>query len=190
MAKKSGENRSMIVVGTIVAVLLFPIVLLLIKQPAKEREDVNALLSDGLDSSQKFASKGKYADKVCSISFDYPQNWQVSDVKLTLPQPPLSQTTFNEPAKGNSPPKSSIFSFLCYDARQYSFDQFIAQNAFGQKQGETISAGNIKWQRRGNFVYAVKNEKLYIFQMFFTKYDLKPESGYEGIFLDIIRSVR
>ena len=195
MKEESGENRFVIAGTLIIAILVFAIIILLAKRP-KEKTEKDSLnlenipLNDSFGRNQQIESNGKYKDKVCGISFNYPKNWQISSVKLTLPQPPLSQITFNEPGQKNLPPKNSIFSFICYDAQKYSFDQFVAQNPFSQNQVETITAGSATWQRAGNFVYAVKNNKLYIFQMFFTKNDLKPESGYEEIFLNIIKSVQ
>jgi len=113
-----------------------------------------------------------------------------SDVGLSLSPDPLSYAVFNEPAKGNSSPKNSIFSFVCYDAKNILLINLWLKNTFSQEQAETISVGSKKWQRLGNFIYIMSDDKLYIFQMFFTKYDLRPESGYEEIFLDIIKSVK
>lgn len=133
---------------------------------------------------------GKYSDEICKISFKYPKDWTKSNLILPLPQKPLSEATFNEPAKGSLPPKNSILSFICYDAKKYSFDQFVGQNSLSQGQAEVLNAGSVRWQRADNFVYATKGDKLLIFEMFFTKYDLKPEPGYENIFIDIIKSVQ
>ncbi len=163
--------------GGVFVIILVLIIVLLVGSGKKE-ERVNDL------------SSGKYQDKVCSFSFVYPKNWVKSDINLPLPQKPLSQVTFNEPAQRNSVPKNSILSFICYDAKKYSFDQFMGQNSLGQGQAEVLNAGSTRWQRADNFVYATKGDKLLIFEMFFTKYDLKPEPGYENIFIDIIKSVQ
>jgi len=195
MKKKSSENWFIVVGVIIIVILFFVIIIFLIKQSKNNtKSDSFSLTNLSLDgdmlSKQKSGVSGKYKDNVCDVSFNYPKNWVKSDVGLSLSPDPLSYAVFNEPAKGNSSPKNSIFSFVCYDAKKYSFDQFVAQNTFSQEQAETISVGSKKWQRLGNFIYIMSDDKLYIFQMFFTKYDLRPESGYEEIFLDIIKSVK
>lgn len=160
---------------------------------------VFALVSGKKQSSQfgknifdttKSGSAGEYSDEICKISFKYPKDWTKSNLILPLPQKPLSQATFNEPAKGSLPPKNSILSFICYDAKKYSFDQFMSQSPLSQGQTEVLNVGSTRWQRAGNFIYTTKGDKLLIFEMFFTKYDLKPESGYEKAFLDIVKSIR
>lgn len=171
--------------GVFVIILVLVIVLLVGSGKKEERvNDLSSQLSSGTN-----LSLGKYQDKVCSFSFNYPKNWVKSDINLPLPQKPLSQVTFNEPAQRNSAPKNSILSFICYDAKKYSFEQFVAQNLFGQGQTEVLNLGETRWQRAGNFIYTTKGDKLLILEMFFTKYDLKPEAGYEEVFLDIIKSV-
>ncbi len=125
----------------------------------------------------------EYSDDICKVKFNYPKNWTKSDTILPLPQEPLSQATFDEPGK------NSIFSYICYDANWYSFNQFLEQNPFGG-QAESINAGEAKWQRVGNFIYTTQNNKLIIFEMFFTKYDLKPEPGYEETFLNILKTAQ
>lgn len=142
-----------------------------------------------LDVIQNGAGE-QYVDKICQIRFKYPENWKTTGTVLPLPQKPLSQVVFNEPAKPGSAAKNSILSFICYDAKKYSFDQFIGQSSLFQGQTEVITIGSIKWQRLGNFIYTVKNDKLYIFQMFFTKYDIHPDPHYEQIFLQILQAVQ
>ncbi len=127
---------------------------------------------------------GEYSDNVCKVKFGYPKSWIKSGLVLPLPQEPLSQATFDEPGK------NSIFSYICYDARYYSFGQFMQSNPFGSGGIEEVNVEGIKWQRVGNFIYTTQNNKLIIFEMFFTKYDLKPEQGYEETFLNIIKSVQ
>lgn len=183
---KQKSNQDALIIGVIIAIVLAVTIVLLTRQGGKGK-NISSDLS--LDQKRTLATDGKYQDKICGISFNYPKNWIKSDIRLPLPRKPLSQATFNELAKGSLPPKNSICSLICYDAKKYSFDQFISQSPFSQG-GETISVDNTQWQRLGNFTYTVKNEKLYIFQMFFTKYDLKPEAGYEAVFLNIIKSVR
>ena len=131
----------------------------------------------------------EYSDDICKVKFNYPRNWLKSDITLPLPQEPLSQVTFDEPAQKDSPPKNSILSYICYDAKNYSFSQFIEQSPFGS-QTEIINLEETKWQRVGNFIYTTQNNKLIILEMFFTKYDLKPEPGYEETFLNILKTVQ
>lgn len=135
-------------------------------------------------SGGKEGGVGEYYDDICQVKFGYPKSWTKSNIILPLPQKPLSEATFNEPGK------NSIFSYICYDAKNYSFNQFLAYNQFGSGGVENIAAAGVKWQRVGNFIYTTQNNKLIIFQMFFTKYDLKPEPGYEDTFLKIIQSVQ
>jgi len=193
MKKKSNKDHFVAIGVLIIIVLLFVIFILIKKSKDNTKNNnfssTNLSLSDNIISGQKSVIDGKYKDKTCNVSFDYPKNWVVSNVEPSFSQKPLSVVVFNEPAKGNLPPKNSIFSFVCYDAKKYSFDQFVAQSPLSQEQVETMSVGSIKWQRLGNFIYTTSDDNLYIFQMFFTKYDLRPESGYEEIFLDIVKSV-
>ena len=192
MEQESKKPVYVILIALFVLALV-PIYILVFKGKQGSQSNVAGQLSltgEGLLDAIGGKAGGEYSDGICKISFQCPKDWLKSDVILPLSQKPLSQVTFNEPAKGNSAPKNSILSFICYDAKKYSFDQFIGQSPAVQGQTETITAGNIKWQRLGNFIYTVKNDKLYILQMFFTKYDLKPEVGYEETFLNIIKSVR
>jgi hypothetical protein len=131
---------------------------------------------------------GKYQDEVCGISFSYPRHWTPSEDHLPLPQEPLSQAMFDEPSADDRPLTSAIFSFICYDATRYSFDQFLGQSPFEREEMMTI--GVIEWQRRGNFLYTVREGKLLILHMAFAKHDLKPRPGYEETFLGIVESVR
>lgn len=74
--------------------------------------------------------------------------------------------------------------------KKYTFEQFIAKDTIKSGQTGSMAVGDVTFQRSGNFVYATKNNKLYIFQMFFTKYDLTPQSGYEEIYMNIIKSIK
>lgn len=174
MKKKLNKGHFFAVGILIAAVLLFAIFILVKQSKNNTKNGISV----------------KYTDKTCGISFDYPKKWAMSDTRLPLSQKPLSEAVFNESGGINSKPKNSILSFICYDAKKYSFDQFIVKNSLKQDQAKAIIADSIKWQRVGNFAYTVKNDKLVIFQMFFTKYDLKPEVGYEEMFLDVLKSVQ
>ena len=187
MKLKSGEN--MFVVGGIAVIaILIVFIVLLVGINKKEKSVSDLPIQMSLDG--KLATDGRYQDEVCGISFNYPKTWLKSDIKLPLSQEPLSYVVFNEPAKGNLSPKNSIFFFICYDVKKYSFDQFIAQSRLSQGQTGVFDIGSVRWQRMGNFIYTTKGDKLLIFEMFFTKHDLKPEPGYEKVFLDIVKSVK
>lgn len=188
MKEKSDESQFVTIGILIITILLFAIFILIKQSKNNTKNDgflsTNLSLDNNKTSGQKTDINEKHKDKTCSVSFDYPKNWLISNTKLPLSQKPLSEAIFNEPGG-----KNSILVFICYDAKKYSFDQFIANNPLNQNQTETITTDNSKWQRVGNFAYTIKNNKLVIFQMSFTKYDLKPKVGYEEKFLDILRSV-
>jgi len=171
MLKKLKLTRNKLVYIVLVGSLIFGLILVLTRQKG-----------EGVSTKE-------YYDDICDVGFNYPKAWTKSNIILPLPQKPLFQITFDEPAQKNKTLKNSIFSFICYDATKYSFDQFIKESPF-VGQIETIDIGEVKWRRVGNFVYTIQNNKLIIFEMFFTKYDLKPEAGYEDIFLNIIQSAQ
>lgn len=136
-------------------------------------------------SKIKSSTAGEYRDEVCRIAFKYPQNWLKAERVVSLPQKPLAVAVFDEPSQGKKAAKNSLFSYFCFDARKYSFEQFIGQTFL---KPETFSTAQANWQRIGNFIFTTKNDKLIIFQMFFTRYDLKPEVGYEDAFLNLVES--
>jgi hypothetical protein len=187
--KKKPNNNQFVLVGIFTVILLFLTAFILIGYFTNNAQNndllpTNLFLDNNWSPGSGNNASGKYTDKTCSVSFDYPKSWLISNTKLPLSQTPLAEVVFNE-ADG----KNSIMSFICFDAKTYSFDQFIADSPFGQNQTETMTIGDLKWQREGSFTHTVKNNKLLIFQMFFTKYDLKPKDGYEQILLDILKSV-
>ncbi len=174
---KNKQNTRLVVIGgIIIAVLILAIILVAAKN-----------LGDKPDKSSREQGAKRHQDQICNISFDYPAYWQKSNLKLPLPQEPLSQVTFNEPATQNGKPKNSIFSYICYDAQKYSFEELMEQSPLSKE--EIVDVGSVEWKRNGNFVYIAKKDKLLIFQMFFTKNDIKPQKGYEDIYLQIIGSV-
>lgn len=190
--QKKDKDSQFILVGVIViAVLIFAIIVIIVSagSPNGEKSKNNQQLSleDNI-KGQQVNTSGKFKDETCDVSFSYPNYWRKSDIKLPLPQEPLSQVTFDEPASQDSGPKNSIFSFICYDAQEYSVEEFIGQNPFSPE--EAMNVGSLKWKRNGNFVYLVKNGKLLIFQMFFTKNDIKPITGYEDLYVNIIKSAQ
>jgi hypothetical protein len=141
-----------------------------------------------LAEGARIAIPGRYQDEACGISFEYPRHWTQAKDHLPLPQEPLSQAVFDEPSADDGPLTSSIFSFICYDATRYSFDQFLGQSPFEREEMMTIDG--VEWKRRGNFIYTVQDGKLLILHMAFARHDLKPRPGYEATFLGIVESVR
>ena len=130
----------------------------------------------------------EYIDPICQVSFAYPANWQSSQRNIPLPGEPLHTITFDVPAKAPQVGQSAILSYICLDAKQYSFEQLLAGNSNLKPQVEGV--GGKQWQRLGSFAASTFDDKLLVFYMPFTKYDLKPRAGYEDVFLTILRSVK
>lgn len=122
---------------------------------------------------------GRFFDTACGISFEVPDGMTKSSTLLPLPQEPLSQVVFDD---GEN---KSVLSYICYDGK-YTFDQF---NGDSDLQTKVLTAGGKNFSRIGNFVYFNKGDKLVIFQMFFTKNDLNPKSGYEEKLQKLLGSV-
>jgi len=171
--KKTAKRKKIIYL--ILAALLV-LVLILVFSKGKEGGEETGIIDHKII--------GEYSDSICKIKFGYPKSWTKSNLVLPLPQEPLSQATFDELGK------NSIFSYICYDAQNYSFSQFLTYNSFSSGGIENIDTGGVKWQRVGNFIFTTQNDKLIIFEMFFTKYDLKPGQGYEETFLNILKTVQ
>jgi len=131
----------------------------------------------------------RYVSSECGVEFEYPRNWVRSDIRLSLPQEPLAWVVFDEMV-GEIVEKRSLFSLFCYDASKYSFEQFFGGDAIGREMGGGVTTESLKWERVGNFAYTIKEDKLLIAQMFFTKFDLKPQNGYEQTFMNILSSMR
>lgn len=195
MDKDADQNRFILIGGLVIAGLVFLIILLAVNKPKRVslNQENLSLDNSGLNlagsGKQSSLSKGHYQDNTCGISFDIPQNWQESDQVPSLPQPALSAISFDQGASQTSTAKNSILSFICYDAAEYSFDQFLSQSP-SQNQTASMTIGNQKWQRVGTFAYTTKGKYLLIFQMFFTKFDVKPEASYEQEFMKILGSVK
>jgi hypothetical protein len=186
--KVEDKSRQLIIfTGVCFLTIAFVGILVLVLINASKKGSSSKYLNLGGTESSSIganaAGNGEYKDSVCKVAFKYPKNWLKADRVLPLPQEPLASAVFDEPTK------NSLFSYLCFDANKYSFEQFISQSPLGQSQTESFSSGQTTWQRNGDFIYTTKNDKLIIFQMFFTKYDLKPETGYENTFLNLIKSV-
>jgi len=180
MDKKDKNDLKFIVVGVSIIcglILLIIIILSLNKNRKKSFSNTNLSLNN---TTTVVGKDGIYQDKICSLSFKIPSNWQKSSTKLPLPQIPLAQAVFDE----NN--KKSIFSYICYDEK-YSFNQF---NDSTDLKPEGIRVNNVDFTRVGNFVYFNKGNKLIIFQMFFTKSDIKPETGYEEKLMAILGSIK
>lgn len=181
MDKIDKKDSKFVVVGIFIIfglILLIIIILPLSKNEKKSFNNVNLSLN-----KTTVITSGKndvFQDKICNLSFKVPGNWQKSLTKLPLPQPPLTQAVFDE----NN--KKSIFSYICYDEK-YSFNQF---NDSTDLKPEGIRVNNVDFTRVGNFVYFNKNNKLVIFQMFFTKNDIKPETGYEEKLMAVLGSIK
>lgn len=192
--KTEDKSRQMIIFTLIcflTVALVITLVVVLINVSKKGSGNNYLNLTGGTEGSSigaNAAGNGEYRDGVCKVAFKYPKNWRKADRVLPLPRKPLASAVFDEPAVGKSAAKNSLLSYFCFDATKYSFEQFISQNPLGQSQTESFSSGQTTWQRIGNFVYTTKNDKLIIFQMFFTKYDLKPEASYENTFQNLIKS--
>ncbi len=131
----------------------------------------------------------RYVSSECGVEFEYPKNWVRSDIRLSLPQEPLGQVVFDE-MMGEVVEKRSLFSLFCYDASKYSFEQFFGGGVIGKEMMGTVTTESLKWERVGNFAYTIKGDKLLIVQMFFTRFDLKPQNGYEQTFMSILNSMR
>lgn len=173
--------------GVVVFIVVLIVILIFKSQNSVDSGGNNSSVS--LSESFKNQAKGglkPYQDPKCKVNFSYPDNWELSSLKLPLPQKPLSAVTFDELTQTGSPKKNSIFSYICYDAKKYSFNDLVPLDI----QEEAMTIGNTKWKRKSNFVYTIHNDKLLIFQMFFTKNDIKPLSGYEELFIKIIQSVK
>jgi hypothetical protein len=180
------QKKKLIIIAGLTGFLVILPILVISFIASSKKKDQTAVRGKGANFA---VIDGQFQDKICQTSFTYPDDWIVSELKLPLSQDPLSQAVFDQPAGNNQPAKNSILSYLCFDASQYTIDQFLTGVVLGS--GETIRlGGNLEWQRNGNFAYTVSQNKLIIFQMFFTKYDIKPEAGYEEAFLGIIESVK
>lgn len=131
----------------------------------------------------------RYVSSECGVEFEYPKNWVRSDIRLSLPQEPLVRVVFDE-MMGGVVEKRSLFSLFCYDASLYSFEQFFGGEVIGKEMMGTVTTESLKWERVGNFAYTIKGDKLLIVQMFFTRFDLKPQNGYEQTFMSILNSMR
>ncbi|OQA83234.1 MAG: hypothetical protein BWY29_00448 [Microgenomates group bacterium ADurb.Bin238] len=131
----------------------------------------------------------RYVSSECGVEFEYPKNWVRSDIKLSLSQEPLAQVVFDEMV-GGVVEKRSLFSLFCYDASKYSFEQFFGGDVIGKEMRGAVTTESLKWERVGNFAYTIKGDRLLIVQMFFTKFDLKPQNGYEQTFMSILNSMR
>ncbi|MDP2586026.1 MAG: hypothetical protein Q8P29_04060 [Candidatus Levybacteria bacterium] len=197
MEKEQGFSLKFMLVGVFIVILLVVGGIIVFSNQDQSANTQNntgqlqpgdtSLGNNNLNNSQVNIGNGNYRDTVCNFSFNYPSNWKKSSSNLPLPQKPLSQIIFDEPASGNNNVKNSIFSYVCYDSSKYSFDQFVEGDDLSQKK-ESVSIGKNNWTRIGTFMSTVTNGKLIILQMFFTKYDMSPQNQYEDAFLNIAKS--
>lgn len=186
---KESSYQNYFVLGLVlIVVLFFAAAIIFFSEQKNNKESIKTQGPLSLGNVQN-SSGNTYKDPVCGMSFNYPSIWKQSRAKLPLPQIPLSQIVFDEPAIKGSQARNSLFSFICYDGAKYSFDQFMADGGSDLKK-ESLNVGGLSWIRAGNYIYTTQNNKLYILQMFFTKYDMRPETQYENTFMDILKSVR
>jgi len=128
-----------------------------------------------------------YSDPTCQVNFTYPANWQIGETTIPLPGAPLHAVTFDGPAKAPQVGQATILSYICLDAKQYTLEQLLAGNSNLKPQVEGV--GGKQWQRLGSFAASTFGDKLLVFYMPFTKYDLKPRPCYEEVFLSVLQSV-
>ncbi len=169
-----------VAVGLAVLMILIIVIFASLNNRKKNSFSSQNVSLDNLTGSGGGVVKGgKFSDSVCGISFDLPAGLTKSLTKLPLPQEPLSEAVFDEAAN------KSVFSYICYDGK-YTFDQFSGSSDLKVEQ---INVDGAAFSRAGNFVFFNKNNKLIIFQMFFTKNDVEPRNGYEEKLLGILRSL-
>lgn len=199
MEKEQGFSVKFMLVGVSIFILLF-IGAIIVFSKQDQNQNTNAqvninqlqlgdpgLGNNSSNNSQVNVGNGSYRDTICNFSFSYPSNWKRSASSLPLPQKPLSQIVFDEPASGSNKVNNSIFSYICYDSSKYSLDQFVEGDDLSQKK-ENVTFGQTNWTRVGTYMSTVINGRLIILQMFFTKYDMNPQNQYENVFLNIAKS--
>jgi len=179
--EKLGKSEKMVlkIGGGVIFVLIVVILILsgLNRQKEKAKGNYMSLESRPV-ASEVGVKNGKFSDSICGISFEVPAGMSQSSTTLPLPQEALSQAVFDETAN------KSVLSYICYDGK-YTFDELNESSG----NSEQVTVGNKTFSRKGNFVYFNKGDKLIIFQMFFTKNDLNPKSGYEEKLQKLLASV-
>ena len=123
-----------------------------------------------------------FEDSVCKASFLYPESWEQSLLNTPLFTEPASQVTFD------APQNSSVFTYVCLKGVKPTFDQLMGTDTTQNAKKQRIS-GNT-WVRWGPFAYLEKGDRLFIVQMFATKYDINPNPEYENLFQSILHSMK
>lgn len=175
--------------GAVVGLILFFALLIVVSLTAFRQKDSKPGQNNSLSLAalETTSERQKYSDPTCEVSFVYPANWQISQTAMPLPGTPLHAATFDGPAKAPQVGQSAIMSYICLDAKQYTLEQLLAGNTNLKPQMQSI--GDKQWQRLGSLAASTFGDKLLVFYMPFTKYDLKPRPGYEDVFLTILQSV-
>ena len=186
---KARSHEKWAIVGLVVGLGLFFALLIVVSLAAFRQKDSTLGQNNNLSLAalETTSERQKYNDPTCQVSFTYPANWQTSHTTVPLPGTSLHAVTFDGPAKAPQVGQETILSYICLDAKQYSFEQLLAGNSNLKPQMQSI--GNQQWQRLGSFAASTFGDKLLVFYMPFTKYDLKPRPGYEEVFLSILQSV-
>ncbi len=179
MAELGKTEKKFLIIGGVVIFVLIIFILILVGLNKNKGKASNYLSLENKVSSGKISvESGKFSDSTCGISFEVPAGMSQSSTTLPLPQEALSQAVFDETAN------KSVLSYICYDGK-YTFDELNESSG----NSEQVTVGNKTFSRKGNFVYFNTGDKLIIFQMFFTKNDLNPKSGYEEKLQKLLGSV-
>lgn len=186
---KPRNRDKWMIAGAVLGSLLFLILIIVASFTAFRQKDSapgqtrNLPLAAVETSSERL----EYRDPTCHVRFTYPANWPLSQTAIPLPGTPLHTVTFDGPVKPPRVGQSAILSYLCLDAKLYSFEQLLAGSSNFKPQVEVV--GGKQWQRLGSFAATTLDDKLLVFYMPFTKYDLKPRPSYEEVFLTFLQSV-
>ncbi|HMN11524.1 MAG TPA: hypothetical protein PKD55_04285 [Bellilinea sp.] len=186
---KARNHEKWTTTGVVVGLILFFALLIVVSLTAFRQEDSTLGQNKNLPlvALETSSERQKYSDPTCQVSFAYPANWQIGQTAIPLPGAPLHAVTVDGPAKAPQVGQSAILSYICLDAKQYTLEQLLAGNSNLKPQVEKI--GGKQWQRLGSFAASTFGDKLLVFYMPFTKYDLKPRPSYEEVFLSILQSV-
>lgn len=186
---KSRSHEKWAIVGVVVGLGLFFALLIVVSLSAFRQKDSTPGQNNNLSLAalETTSERQIYSDSTCRVSFVYPANWQISQTAMPLPGTPLHAATFDGPAKAPQVGQSAIMSYICLDAKQYTLEQLLAGNSSLKPQMHSV--GDKQWQRLGSLATFTFDDKLLVFYMPFTKYDLKPRPGYEDVFLTILQSV-
>jgi len=186
---KASSQEKWVIIGGVFGLSVFLGLLITAAISLFRPERSNSTAKHNLPQNVLEASSERleYSDPVCQVNFIYPGNWQASQTAVPLPGKPLHAVTFGGQAKVPYASQPAVLSYICLDAKQYSFEQLVG-NSNLKSQVEAI--GNHQWQRFGSFAATIIEDKLIVLYMPYTRYDLKPRAGYEDVFLTILQSVK